>query len=204
MHKRSYYFINAITLYRLAAAPVLAFLALDHLPDPFKWLLAVSFFTDAIDGSLSRRYKVSSILGSRLDSIADDVTIIAAFIGLMVFKPGFIRSELILFGVLLGLLILQTGLALIRYGRMTSFHTYLAKTAAIMQGIFLLLTFFLPKPLYAIFYAAVIITALELIEEIILVLMLPRWQADVKGLYGIIKKKNQKIHHRTSRIRRNQ
>jgi len=188
MYKRSHYIVNTITLYRLAAAPLLIFLALDHQPGPFKWLLAVSFFTDAIDGYLARRYKVTSILGSRLDSIADDFTIIAAIIGLFIFKSGFIRQELILFGLLLGLYILQTGLALIRYKKITSFHTYMAKIAAVMQGIFLLLMFFLPEPPYAVFYTAAIITLLDLTEEIILVLILPRWQADVKGLYWVIKK----------------
>jgi CDP-diacylglycerol--glycerol-3-phosphate 3-phosphatidyltransferase len=188
MHKKSYYTINAITLYRLAVTPVLVYLALDHQPGPFKWLLAVSFFTDAIDGYLARRYKVTSILGSRLDSIADELTIFSAITGMLVFKPAFIRHELIPIGILAVLYILQTGLALIRYGRMTSFHTYMAKIAAIMQGIFLLLLFFLAEPSYAIFYIAVIITLLDLAEEIILVFILPRWQANVKGLYWIMKK----------------
>ena len=92
MSRRSYYIINAITIYRLSIAPLLVYLVLDHRPDPFKWLLAISFFTDAIDGYLSRRYKVTSVLGSRLDSMADDVTIIAAFTGLLVFKSGFISA----------------------------------------------------------------------------------------------------------------
>ena len=192
MHKRSYYIINAITLYRLIIAPLLVFLAIDHRPDPFKWLLAVSFFTDAIDGYLSRRYEVTSILGSKLDSIADDLTIVAAMVGILVFKPGFIRHEFVFFGIMLGLYILQTGLALIRYRRMTSFHTYMAKIAAICQGIFLVLLFFLPEPLYAVFYIAAIVTILDLTEEIVLVLLLSRWQANVKGLYWVIKKIDKK------------
>ena len=189
VYKRSYYFVNSITIYRLITAPLLVFLALDHRPVLFKWLLAVSFFTDTIDGFLSRRYHVSSKMGSRLDSIADDFTVIAATIGMLVFKPGFIRHELIILGILLGLYIVQTVLALIRYGKITSFHTYLAKTAAVMQGVFLLLIFFLSEPPYVIFYAAAIITALDLIEEIILVLILSQWQTDVKGLFWILKNK---------------
>src|SRR5579872_4863562 len=114
MYNRTFYIVNAITLYRLVAAPVLIFLALDHQPGLFKWLLAVSFFTDSIDGYLSRRFKVTSKLGSRLDSIADDFTVIAAIVGMLVFKPGFIRHELIILGILLGLYIVQTVLALIR------------------------------------------------------------------------------------------
>lgn len=195
MYKRSYYIINAITLYRLSVSPLLFFLALDHRPGPFKWLLALSFFTDAIDGYLSRRYRVTSIFGAKLDSIADDLTIAAAIAGLLIFKPGFIRQEAVLIGLLSGLYILQTGLALIRYRKMTSFHTYIAKIAAILQGIFLLLFFFLPEPLPGIFYLAAIVTILDLTEETILVLMLPRWQANVKGLYWVMKEKKQKDHH---------
>ncbi|HEY2349599.1 MAG TPA: CDP-alcohol phosphatidyltransferase family protein, partial [Puia sp.] len=190
------YIINSITAYRLIVAPVLVLLALVHRADAFKWLLAVSFFTDAIDGYLSRQYKVTSVLGSRLDSIADDFTVIAAIVGMLVFKPEFIRQELIIFGIMLGLYILQNALALIRYGKMTSFHTYLAKAAAIMQGVFLLLIFFLTEPPYIIFYAASILTILDLTEEFIIVLMQRRWQTDVKGLYWIIKNKNPEDHHR--------
>jgi CDP-diacylglycerol--glycerol-3-phosphate 3-phosphatidyltransferase len=97
---------------------------------------------------------------------------------------------------MLGLYILQNALALIRYGKMTSFHTYLAKAAAIMQGVFLLLIFFLTEPPYIIFYAASILTILDLTEEFIIVLMQRRWQTDVKGLYWIIKNKSPEDHHR--------
>jgi phosphatidylglycerophosphate synthase len=190
MYRRSFYIINSITVYRLIVAPVLVLLALYHQAGAFKWLLAVSFFTDAIDGYLSRLYKVTSVLGSRIDSIADDFTVIAAIVGMLVFKPGFIRQELIIFEIMLGLYILQNALALIRYGKITSFHTYLAKAAAIMQGIFLLLIFFLTELPYLLFYAASMITILDLTEEIIIVLMQPHWQTDVKGLYWIIKNKN--------------
>ena len=69
---------------------------------------------------------------------------------------------------------------------MTSFHTYGAKIATIFQGIFLLLFFFLTEPLSVLFYITVIITALDLIEEIILVLILPEWKTDVKGLYWVL------------------
>lgn len=55
MKKTCYYIINGITLYRLLAAPVLVLLILTHQVNVFKWLLAVSFFTDLIDGWLARR-----------------------------------------------------------------------------------------------------------------------------------------------------
>ena len=72
---------------------------------------------------------------------------------------------------------------------MTGFHTWLAKAAAVMQAIFLLLLFFLPKPVYIMFYVMTSITILDLMEEIAMVLLLPQWEADVKGLYWVIKRK---------------
>ena len=188
MHKRSYYIINAITLYRLAAAPVLIYLIFIESHNLFKWLLAVSFFTDLIDGYLARKYKVTSIMGSRLDSAADDLNMLAGIIGLFVFKPQFIQSHLSVFIALFALLVLQNIFALVRYRKITSFHTYLAKIAAIMQGVFLILSFFLPEPIVYLFYTAAFITAIELIEETILVTHLPVWKANVKGLYWVLKK----------------
>jgi phosphatidylglycerophosphate synthase len=189
LHKRSYYIVNGITLYRLLAAPFLVILILNNYFDIFKWLLAISFFTDAIDGYLARRYKVVSTFGSRLDSIADDFTTLVAVGGIFFFNPEFIREQMLILITLLVLFLVQITMAFIRYGRMTSFHTYGAKIATILQGIFLLLFFFFPEPLYWLFYTAAIITALELIEEIILILALPQWTTDIKGLYWVLKRK---------------
>lgn len=190
MQKRSYYIVNGITLYRLLAAPLLIVLIIYYKPGIFKWLLVLSFFTDAIDGYLARRFRVASILGSKLDSIADDLTILAALAGMYVFKQEFLKQELVLILLPVALFLLQTVLALIRYGKATSFHTYGAKTAAIFQGIFILLLFFLPEPVYILFYIAVIVTILELLEEIILLFLIPKWQTDIKGLYWVLKEKS--------------
>lgn len=192
MSKRAHYIVNGITLYRIVTAPVLLFLLWRHELDWFKWLLAASFFTDAIDGFIARRYKVTSIAGARLDSIGDDLTVLVAIIGMVVLKKEFVMQEIVIVSILGGLFVIQTVLALVRYGKQSSFHTLLAKTAAILQGLFLLLLFFLPQPSYLLFYLMAAVTALDLLEEIILVLLLPRWQANVKGLYWVLRKKE---HH---------
>lgn len=188
MHRRSYYIINGITIYRLAASLLLLYLVLLKREDIFKWLLGLSFFTDAIDGFLARKYKVVSVVGARIDSIADDLTVLMAVIGVVVLKPEFIRQELNLIIVLLVLYLLQTIMALTRYGKISSFHTYLAKIAALFQGMFFVLLFFLPQWPMLLFYVASAMTILDLVEEIILVLLLPEWKTDVKGLYWIKKK----------------
>lgn len=190
-HKKAWYVINGITLYRIIAAPFLLVLIFTGQYDIFKWLLGVSFFTDLIDGFLARKYKVTSVLGTRLDSIGDDLTVLVGVIALFVLKGVFIREHMIEFIILLVLFLVQIIFAFTRYGKMTNFHTYLAKTAALLQGIFLIITFFTDQPNLILFYAAAIVTMFELIEEIILVSLLKNWKANVKGIYWVLKEKSE-------------
>lgn len=106
-HKPAYYTINGITIYRIVAAPFLLVLLFINEIEIFKWLLAVSFFTDLIDGYLARKYKVTSLLGARLDSIGDDLTVLVATIALIVTKPEFVRKEITIFIVLLVLFLIR-------------------------------------------------------------------------------------------------
>ena len=190
MQKRSYYIVNGITLWRVLMAPLVIFLAIKGEETLFKWFLAISFLTDAVDGTLARRYHISSKIGARLDSIGDDLTILAAFAGMLVFHPDFVRRELTLLIILGGLYLIQVVLALYRYKKMTAFHTILAKVAAISQAVFLLALFFWPEAPRLLFYAAIMLTALDLVEEIVLVLLLRKWRADVKGVYWLLKNKS--------------
>lgn len=182
--------VNLITLYRIIAAPVLLYLAFSYQFEIFKWLLATSFFTDLIDGQLARRYKATSVLGAKLDSIGDDLTVLVGVVGLFVARPEFIREQAIYFAILFALFLVQLTYALKRYGKITSFHTYLAKLAALLQGIFLCGSFFFEAPWYTLFYITFIIIALELIEEIIMIYLLPQWKNDVPGIYWALRLKD--------------
>jgi len=185
----AYYMINCITLYRIITAPLLVVLLFKGEQELFKWLLGVSFFTDLIDGVLARTFKVTSILGTRLDSIGDDLTVLVAILGLGVLQPRFFIEQWTILVPLGILFLLQTGFALYRYGRITSFHTYLAKLAALAQGIFLLSFFFFETINYPLFYSAAFITIAELAEEIIIVWVLPQWKSNVRGLWWVLQKK---------------
>ena len=188
-HKQAWYIINGITLYRVIAAPILLVLLFNGYYQLFKWLLAVSFFTDLIDGYLARKFKVTSVMGTRLDSIGDDLTVLTALIGLFVINPAFIKAHITELVFLFVVFVIETGYAFYRYGRMTNFHTYLAKLAALLQGVFLLVAIVFDEPNLVLFYAAAGITLLELLEEIVITAVLPDWQTNVRGLYWVLKMK---------------
>jgi phosphatidylglycerophosphate synthase len=187
--KFNYYLVNGITIYRLVAAPAIALLVFYDQFELFRWLIAISFCTDAIDGFLARTLKVTSKLGARLDSIADDLTLVAAIYGAAVFKSEFFSTQFIAISLMVGLFVAQYVASLIRYKKLSSFHTYLAKLAMLLQGSFIILLFFLPEVPVWFFYIAVLVSVLDLVEEIILVFLLPKWTANVKGIYWVLTKR---------------
>jgi phosphatidylglycerophosphate synthase len=187
--RRNYYLVNSITVYRLIVAPVIGLLVNLKQYEAFSWLIALSFCTDAVDGFLARWLKVTSRFGARVDSIADDLTLAVAVYGVIVFKHEFFSDKFVPIITMLTLFVIQYAAALVRYGKLSSFHTYLAKAAMLSQGCFIILLFFLPEPPHWLFYIAAITTILDLSEEILLVLMLPKWKENVKGIYWVMNNK---------------
>ena len=74
-----------------------------------------------------------------------------------------------------------------RYRKMTAFHTYTAKVAAVVQGVFIISFFFTAQPLYLLFYMCALFTSLDLLEEIVLIWLLRGYRLNVKGLYWVLK-----------------
>ncbi|MBL7850782.1 MAG: CDP-alcohol phosphatidyltransferase family protein [Cyclobacteriaceae bacterium] len=179
--------VNAISFFRVIAFPVLIVLMIVGNLHAFKWLIFASFITDALDGWLARKFQVISILGSRLDSLGDDLAILASFLGVIVFRRDFLVEQWPLIALMWALFFLQLGFAMARYQKPTSFHTYGAKLATVFQGVFLCSLFFLEDTLYPLFYATVLVTCLELMEEIAMVAVLRSWRSDVRGLYWALR-----------------
>ncbi|MBT8257310.1 MAG: CDP-alcohol phosphatidyltransferase family protein [Bacteroidia bacterium] len=177
-----------LSFYRVAAAPFLLALIWYDQRLFFSWLLLISYTTDALDGFVARKLKISSPRGSQLDSFGDQVTFIIGVIGLLYFEKAFILKNLVLILVVFIPYTLQMVLAYLKYGKATAFHTYLAKLSAIVQSIFILWSLFF-SPEYVLFYIMIGIGIMETIEEITLIFMHREWASDIKGIYWAIRNK---------------
>lgn len=183
------------SFYRIIAAPFLLILIWLDYRLLFTWFLLISYSTDMIDGYLARKFKISSIRGSQLDSVGDQLTFAVGLIGVWAFERDFVIENS--FWILLGLslYIFQMVIAFLKYGKTTSFHTYLAKLSAIAQGIFILSLLFFgddSDPLYWLFYFMVFLGIIETIEEIALIFLFDNWVAGVKGIYWAINDKRRR------------
>lgn len=176
------------SFYRIFAAPFLLILIWLDQRLIFAWLLLVSYSTDAIDGYLARKLKITSPRGSQLDSFGDQITLIVGLIGLFYFETTFIKTNFILILIAFVPYILQMIFAYYKYGKATAFHTYLAKLSAIIQGVFILWSLFF-SPDYTLFYIMIGIGLLETFEEITLIFICDNWASDVKGIYWVYRDK---------------
>tara|TARA_R110002096_G_scaffold428019_1_gene639223 strand:+ start:6419 stop:7024 length:606 start_codon:yes stop_codon:yes gene_type:complete len=176
------------SFYRIIAAPFLIALIWFDERLFFAWFLLISYSTDAIDGYLARKLKITSPRGSQLDSFGDQITFIIGLVGLFYFENDFIKTNLILISIAFIPYGIQMFIAYYKYGKATAFHTYLAKLSAIIQSAFILWSLFF-SPEYILFYTMIIIGLLETIEEITLIFMYDVWASDVKGIYWALKDK---------------
>lgn len=180
---------NALSVYRIIAAPILLGLVLLDKLDIFKWLLIISLITDILDGFIARRFNLETALGARLDSIGDMGTFLVAIVGLFKFQPEFLTAYKIQILVLLSFYFLQRVLAFLRFRAIISFHTYLARINGYMQGIFFT-TLFLFEFKVWIFYPTLLVGLLAYTEEMIIILLLDELQSNLKGLYWVMKSRS--------------
>lgn len=185
---KNYNIADWFSFYRVAAAPFLLLLIWFDSRELFTWFLLISYCTDAIDGFLARKLKITSARGSQLDSLGDQITLIIGIIGLFFFENEFIRVNMILLVIAFVPYVFQMVIAFMKYGKATAFHTYLAKLSALIQGVFILWLLFF-GPVYWLFYFMIVLGLLETIEEITLIFMYDNWVAGVKGIYWALRDK---------------
>jgi CDP-diacylglycerol--glycerol-3-phosphate 3-phosphatidyltransferase len=179
---------NVLSGARALAVPVLLVLAFEEQRVAFTWVLIPALLSDVFDGWIARAFGLESKLGATLDSVADSLMLFVSVYGVWVFHPDVIREHAWLCGTAVGLWALEDVLALARYGRLSSFHTYLSKVVANLLGFFigwLFLFGFEPWMLYLAAGTSIVAS----LEELALLRVLPEWRADVRGLWWVLRER---------------
>ena len=179
---------NVLSGARALAVPVLLVLALEEQRVAFAWVLIPALLSDVFDGWIARAFGLESKLGAALDSVADSLMLFVSVYGIWVFHPEVIREHAWLCGIAVGLWALEDLLALARYGRLSSFHTYLSKVVANLLGFFigwLFLFGFEPWMLHLAAGTSIVAS----LEELVLLRVLPEWRADVRGLWWVLRER---------------
>jgi len=179
---------NALSVARILAAPLLVFLAVTGHETAFTWVLVPALLSDIADGLIARVFQLQSKLGALLDSVADTLLLFASIVGIWAFHREVIDQHALAGILLVGAWLLENIVALVRYGRLSSFHTYVSKIAGYLLGIFVGVLFVFGFHAFLL-YAAVGASVLGNLEELALLKMLPEWRPDVRGIIWILRER---------------
>lgn len=100
----------------------------------FLGLLAFLLLTDLIDGPLARRLRQEGRTGARLDSVADWLLYGALAVSCWWLEEAAFRENLTWFVTVFGTWLVSALVCLARFGALPSYHTRLAKGAALVTG----------------------------------------------------------------------
>lgn len=126
---------NALCVLRLLLLPGLLWLAWEGYPWGFLALLVVLLGMDAVDGRLARWLDQESVLGARIDSIADALMYGAIAVSVVWLRPGR-WDDLLPFAVAVAVAYATSwGMSLVKFRRMPSYHTISAKIGWGLMGL---------------------------------------------------------------------
>lgn len=174
---------NVLSILRLVGSGVLLALAGAGRPVAFLWLFSALLITDWLDGRIAVLFNQRSILGARLDSLADAFMYGALLLGLALLDPDFIASESIIVSVMIGSYAISLTAALRKFGRLPAYHTWVAKSCWLFVSIGAA-AILLDGPLVLPRLAMLIVT-LTNVEDTIITLRLDRWRADVPSMFHV-------------------
>jgi CDP-diacylglycerol--glycerol-3-phosphate 3-phosphatidyltransferase len=177
---------NALSLYRIAAAPVILYAIFSGHRLLFAWLIIINLATDALDGFIARRWKMETSLGARLDSIGDLTTDFLALLGLVVLEQQFVRSHILPIGLLCGFYLASQLVSLLRFRRLIALHLYSSKLTNILLALFFS-AYFLFAYVPALFYTMIVVGIVDGIEEIAVLCLLKKHRENARGLYWVLK-----------------
>lgn len=122
-----------LILMRFLIAAVLLMDAVDRQLSPaFVALFVFAVFSDYLDGYICRKIKMSSVQLSALDGYADATLYLSVGFCLWLVYPDVVDKYQGLLSLLLCFQVVSWLFSLIRFGRITSYHTYRAKIWGVM------------------------------------------------------------------------
>jgi len=177
---------NALSVYRIAAAPLILYGIFSGHRMLFAWLVIINLVTDALDGFIARHWKMETSIGVKFDSIGDLTTDVLTLLGLVVLEQPFVRSNILPIGLLIGFYLASQVLSLLRFHRLVSLHLYSSKLTNILLAVFFT-AYFLVAYVPVLFYTMIVVGILGAIEEIAVLCFLKEHQENVRGLYWVLK-----------------
>jgi len=151
----------------------------------FLILLIFSLATDAVDGFVARKLNQVSEFGARLDSWGDFGLFVITLLCVWRLWPELARREGVFIFLFMAAFFLPILIGFIKFQRLTSYHTWLAKASGILLSLGVTILLIWENGL--VFRFSVGLFMLSALEEIAITLVLTEWQSNVPTLRYVLK-----------------
>lgn len=145
------------------------------------WLVVTALVSDIFDGVLARRWRCDTAGVRLFDSMADVVFYVCVAIALWIGQPLVWRVNAPLLIVLLALEAVSFGVALAKFGKPASYHSYLAKAWGLVMAT-AVVTVVASKHTTPFMPVALVLGVVCNLEGLAMSWLLPVWHKDVKTL----------------------
>jgi len=143
-------------------------------------LLVFAFLSDFLDGYFCRNFGGGSRNLTFLDGIGDSLLYLSAFLCLCWVRPEIIKKYQFPLMILLSLQVFSWSFSLVKFGKLTSYHTYAVKFWGVLLLVALVESFLFHKGRFII--AMVLVGSLCLFEDITITSVMPYWKYSIKGI----------------------
>ncbi|WP_037248309.1 CDP-alcohol phosphatidyltransferase family protein [Rhodopirellula baltica] len=126
---------NIICVLRALLSPVMVLLAWNHQGQATLILFLVLTLSDTVDGKIARWLNQRTEIGPKLDSIADAAMYVCLALSLLFLRADLLADEAIWIAAAIGSFIAAECFALLKFGKLPTYHTRTAKTAWLLVGI---------------------------------------------------------------------
>lgn len=150
---------NQLTAARLGLIPIMWGFTLMKMPGYVGAGIFISFVTDVLDGYMARKFNQDSELGSRFDSLADNVLLLSALVWMWLLRPEVYIDNRWVCLLAVALFISSLLAGIVKFQRFANLHLYSSKAAGVAMYLFLSLTFLMDhyNPVFFVFAAGMFI-----------------------------------------------
>lgn len=162
-------------------------------------MVVTALLSDIFDGILARRWKCDTAGVRLFDSMADNVFYLGCGAALWMRQPHLMRSFAALVGVVLGIEMLKTAFDFVKFGKPTSYHSYLAKTWGLVLATTVVMSFAthaVPAVRIA-WWVALALGVLCCLEGLTISLVMPEWRHDLKTMRRALELRKEILSNRS-------
>jgi phosphatidylglycerophosphate synthase len=175
---------NVLSASRIVFLPLLYVFALGKMELAFVIAYALIGITDLFDGYAARRLNQCSELGKVLDSWADLAYYASSAFFMARLHMDYLRPNMVFLWLFFGLLALSLVVSAIRCGKPIFMHTWVAKTAAAMVYVGVILSTFVDTTVFVAVILAVY--SLAFIEAILIFLIHGDVDPDSPSIFRVL------------------